>query len=418
MLSLQIETKISKFGYYKLKFTNKNKVRRNKVMKLKLLLATIVATMLCGCAEYNRLLKSDDAVAKYEAGMDFYKNKKYERAKAMFESAIPALIGTAYEDTTLYTLGKLLYETKDFEMAGETMDQYRNKFPRSSKTPEAEYIYAMSFYKIAPDVERDQSATRRAISAFVEYLNRHPESPFVPEIHTMIEELHNKLYHKKYMNAALYYKLGHFQSAITSLRAIIKESPETPYKEEIMYLICKSWFDYARNSVYARQLDRFLKTIDAYYNFITAFPESKKFGRELEKMKNIAQDFVDKNGVTSQMLETSATKIEDAKAKIEDYKDKLFYVKTKEEKTVLRQGIKESREIIKIERKKMRIEGKVMNENAKVERKKIKEMETEEKAAKKAADIEKSEEKKKKREEQKQTSLQNKEANNQTTTEQ
>lgn len=371
-------------------------------MKVKLLLVLITATLLNSCGPYNKLLKSDDAMAQYDAAFKYYEKEKYERAKSLFDNALPALIGTAYEDTVLFTLGKVMYDSEDFEMAGETMNQYRNKFPRSDRTPEAEYIYAMSFYMISGDVEKDQTNTRRAIIAFGEYLNRHPESIFAPEIKLMTEELNNKLYYKKYLNAAIYFKLGHYYSAVTSLRALLKDHPETPYREDIMFLICKSWFEYAGNSVYARQLDRYLKMIDAYYNFKTTFPVSKQFDNKLEKMKDISQDFIDKNGVVSQSLETSATKIEDARTKIEDNKDKLFSAKTKEKRELLRFGIEEAREVIKVERKNMKAEEKILKANEKIKRIQVKEMEAEEKIAKKLEEAQRDEDIRQKREQRRQ----------------
>lgn len=348
--------------------------------------ATLVCAMLSlsGCSAYYKLLQTDDAMAKYDMGMEYYNTTKYSKAATLFDSAMPMLMGTPYEDTTLFTLGKLYFATRSYETSAETMDSYRNKFPRSNYTPEAEYIRAMSFYNMSPVAEKDQQSTRRAITAFIEYINRYPDSPFTPEIKELTEELNRKLYYKKYINAAMYYKLGYYQSAVTSLRAVLKENPESPYRKDILYLICKSWFDYAKKSVYSKQLDRYLNSIDAYYNFKTSFPDSRQFGRELERMKNYAQDFVDQNGVTSQSLETSAKKIEEAKADILKSKDELFLARSKQERRDLHDVIKKSREIVRVEGKKSRAEAKIMRQNDRVKDKEMKEFLKEEKAIEKA----------------------------------
>lgn len=366
------------------------------MMKFKIAILVAFASLLCSCGAYEKLLKSDDAMGKYRMGMELYAQKKYTRASALFDSALPTLIGTAHEDTVMFMLGKTFYSDRDYQMAGEIMNQYRNRFPRSGNTPEAEYIYAMSFYMISPDVEKDQQNTRRAIMAFGEYMNRHPKSPFNKEIQVLSEELNNKLYYKNYLNAALYFKLGHYLSAVTSLRTILKENPETPYRQDIMYMICKSWYEYARNSIYARQLDRYLKMIDAYYNFKTAFPESKQFDRDLLRMKDYAQDFVDKNGVTAQSIESSATKIHDARVTIDECKDKIYFAKTSKEKEDLRQKIKAARAVIKLERKNVTAERKVMKEAEKVSDLRHEEAKKVEKAEKAAADKVKKEQRKEK----------------------
>ncbi len=351
-------------------------------MRLRFFSMLILALLLGSCSGYYKLLKSDDAIAKYEAAMEFYANKKYEKAITMFDSAMPTLVNTTREDTMLYTLGKAYYESGDFNSAGEVMNEYRKRFPRSTNTHEAEYIYAMSFYFLSPDVEKDQSATRRAISAFGEYLNRYPQSKYTPEIQRLNEELNDKLYYKRFLNASLYYKLGHYRSAVTSLRAVLKENPETPYQEEILYLITKSWYDYARNSITSRQLDRYLNTIDAYYNFRSAFATSELYDKELERMKAMAQDFVDSNGVTAQAIETSATKVADAQKAIEEAKDELFEARTLAGRAEARKKIKAQREIVSVESKKAREEEKILRQS---EKKKAKELKEKEKAAKEAA---------------------------------
>ncbi len=355
-----------------------------------LLTGSVVVFMLfgaVGCSAYHKILKTDDANGKYDMAMDYYAKKDYEKTIVLLDNAMPMLMGTPREDTALFTLGKIFYDRKNYIIAGETMNQYRNKFPRSTFTPEAEYLYAMSFYMLSPDVEKDQQDTHRAITAFGEYINRYPESPYTPEIKMLTEELNSKLYYKDYYNAALYYKLGQYRAAVTSLKAVLKENPETPYREDILYLITKSWYEYARNSVYSKQLDRYLNSIDAYYSFVTSYPESKQFGRELARMKDYAQNFVDENGVTSQSMESSVNKIEAAKKTIAEATDKLFLARTSAERKALREEISVAREIVRVESKKAREEEKIIRKNERAKEKQIQEeikKEKEEQRAKEA----------------------------------
>lgn len=335
-------------------------------MSFKQILFTVVASLLlASCSGYNKLLKSNDTDTKYSEAMRYYGLKKYQRAITLFDNVSPQLIGTPYEDTITFMLGKSFYASRDYLAAGEIMDQYRNRFTRSAFTQEAEYIHAMSFYHMSASPERDQSETKRAIIAFNEYMNRHPTSPFNAEIVTLIEELHDKLYYKTYLNAILYYKIGYYNSAVTSLRAALKDHPDIPYKEEMMYMICRSWFAYAKNSIYARQLDRYLKMIDAYYNFKTAYPESKQFGKELDRMFEQAEKFTRVNGVTAQNIETSATRIEEQRKRIEEYKEKMFDAKDNAERKQFRNIIKEARQTIKTEKVTLKKDKKTIKSNEK-----------------------------------------------------
>lgn len=334
-----------------------NLIKAKKGMKNILLLA-LLALSLGSCGGFTKLLKSNDVEAKYTEAMRLYELNKYNKAFTLFDNVLPALIGTPREDSITFLMGKAAYNMGDYVSAGQMMDQYRNQFTRSPFTPEAEYLYAMSFYHLSLPAEKDQSDTRRALTAFHEFLARRPTSVHAKEIQTQIDELTNKLYYKTYLNAALYYKLGHYQSAVTALRSAIKEYPETPYRQDMMYMVVKAWYAYAKNSVYARQLDRYLKMIDAYYNFKSSFPDSKQFDKDLNRMLADAQKFTTENGTMSQAIETTTDRIEKSRAKIEQDKNKVFTAKTPAEREGLRREIKTQQALLKTLNKQLKQEKK------------------------------------------------------------
>lgn len=328
-----------------------------------IILIIVLCLAATSCSKFNKLLKSPDVEAKYAEAMRLYQINKYNKAFTLFDNVLPALIGTPREDSITFLMGKAAYNMFDYVSASQMMDQYRNQFTRSPFTQEAEYLYGMSFYHLSLSAEKDQGDTRRAISAFHEFLARYPESVHDEDIKKQIEELQNKLYYKTYLNAALYYKLGHYQSAVTSLRAALKDFPEIPYRQEMMYLICKSWYAYAQNSVYSRQLDRYLKMIDSYYNFKSQFPESKQFDKDLDKMLAVAQRFTTENGVMSQAIESTMDKLSKARAKIEENKNKIFLAKTAADRLELRNENKALAKDIPVLRKQLKKEKKSVKNN-------------------------------------------------------
>ncbi|MFI3295244.1 MAG: outer membrane protein assembly factor BamD [Rikenellaceae bacterium] len=315
-----------------------------KTKQILLTLLPLLSIMMLSCSSYNELLKSGDTDAKYTEGMRLYHEKKYKRAIGLFENVYNDILGTPREDTLLFYIGKSLYNSGSFSTAGETFDTYRSRFTRSSFAEEAEFLYAMCYYRSVLSHERDQENTRMSIIAFNEYLNRYPESLQVPFIYEMIDELTLQLYQKTYMNAALYHKLGKYNAAITSLRFALKDQPDIPYKEEMMFLICKSWFDYAENSVFARQLDRYMSMIDAYYNFKGMYPESRQFDKELEDMFTRATIFTRQYGAQSQEVRSLEEAIIERRVNILNAKEEMFNVDTKEERQRLKKTIKHERE--------------------------------------------------------------------------
>ena len=106
------------------------------------------------------------------------------------------------------------------------------------------------------------------------FLTRFPESERAGDALKLIDEMNDKLLEKSFMSARLYFDMGDYKSAIIALKNSLIDFPKTRHREEIMFLILKSSFLLADNSVLERQLERFQTTLNEYYLFIEEFPES------------------------------------------------------------------------------------------------------------------------------------------------
>jgi outer membrane protein assembly factor BamD len=115
-------------------------------------------------------------------------------------------------------------------------------------------------------------------------VNVYPESKYIPECNILLDKLRGKLSLKAYRNAKLYYNIGEYKSAIIALPNVVKDYPETPYKEEIDYLTTKSYFLLAKGSSEAKQEVRYKDYLNAYSDFSAEYAESK-FQKELAGMK-------------------------------------------------------------------------------------------------------------------------------------
>ena len=133
-----------------------------------------------------------------------------------------------------------------------------------------------------------------AITRIKEYLQRYPNSLKKQLCLIRLDELQQTLYDKSFINARTYYKIGRYKSAVVALRNALREYPETPHREEILYLTVKSCYELAANSVHALQTDRYLDMLDAYYTFISEFPESG-YRRELDRLQKTAREYLDKH---------------------------------------------------------------------------------------------------------------------------
>lgn len=242
----------------------------------------------------GKIKKSGDPKLIYNTGLEYYAKEKWHKATDLFEAVEHYYIGTATEDSIAFFKARCLFKDKDFDSATEALNDFRRKFGRSVFIEDAEGMYALCFYYMSPQPQRDQTVTSQAIAAIAEFLYRYPDSPKRQQFVEITDELLQKLHDKAFQNAYTYYKIGRYKSAIVAFRNALKQYPDSNHREELMYYIVKSGYELAHNSVEAKQTDRYLSMLDSYYSYLSEFPESKHL-RELGRFAKEAKDYIDKN---------------------------------------------------------------------------------------------------------------------------
>jgi outer membrane protein assembly factor BamD len=265
---------------------------------------------------YNRLIKSTSYALMYTEGLRYFnmtkRGKDYNslanmrRAQTLFDLAVrsQAFSGTPQDDSLYFYYGRSYFLSRDFVTSQEIFDQFRRRYTMSPFIEEAEYNFSAGFYFLSPDARRDQSVTVRAIAQITEFLGRYPDTKYKEISEQRLDELRRKLYSKSFENARLYYTVGQYKAAVRALGNAIDEYPQSPYREELMYLATRSAWLLAKNSIQSMMTDRYLAMMDNYYNLISEYPETR-YLREVEEMRDEAQAYIETH--TSESSETTTT---------------------------------------------------------------------------------------------------------------
>ena len=247
----------------------------------------------------HKVIKSDDPALIYEEALKYYNREKWKPAGDLFDACQAYYVGDMKEDSIAFFSARSKFKGRDYVEATTQLDEFRRKFGRSVFIEDSEAMLAMCHYYLAPDPTRDQTVTGEAIVAFSEFIERYPNSKRVEAFSELITELTERLKKKAYLNAYTYFKIQRYKSAVVALRNALKLYPETPHREEILYLIAVSNYRLAHNSIEEKQGERYLNVLDSYYSFINEFPESKH-RKELERYIKEAKDYLDKNNIDKQ----------------------------------------------------------------------------------------------------------------------
>ena len=108
------------------------------------------------------------------------------------------------------------------------------------------------------------------------FVNKYPNSTRLEECNKLLDEMRSKLELKAFENAKLYYFLQDYKAAVVAFGNVIKDFPDSKYREEMMYLTLKCNYLLAVNSIETKKEERIKATLDSYTKFIDAFPNSNE----------------------------------------------------------------------------------------------------------------------------------------------
>jgi len=252
------------------------------------LFLVVVLGIVSGCGEYEKLLKSRDFEQKYEKALEYYDEEEYVKAATLLDQVVNIYRGTVKADTVKYYQAKSYYAQRDYILAGHYFNQLATTYPSSAFLEEAEFMVGYCFYQMSPRPELDQENTFKAINAFQMFMAKHPSSDKIEQCQQLIREMNNKLVEKSFISARLYYDLGYYKAAIIALRNSLSDYPNTRYREDVMFLILKSSYLLADNSVATKRMERFQSTVDEYFSFNAEFPQSEH-SKEAERIYSTSQ---------------------------------------------------------------------------------------------------------------------------------
>lgn len=263
-------------------------------MKNRTLLGFLVVLVMTSCGEYNKILKSKDPEVKYEYAKKYYDAKKYGRTITLLEEIKTVYRGLSREQEILFLLGQACFNDKDYISATAYYTQYYTKYPKGEYTELSRYYAAYGLYLDSPDVRLDQTSTYKAIQGFQEFMEYYPQSEKTEDAKNYMFELQEKLAYKELLASQLYFNLGlymgnNYESCVVTSREALKNYPFSVYSEEFQFLIVRSRFELASNSVENKKAIRYRDLMDEHFNYKNMFPtgkhlkDSEKYYREALK---------------------------------------------------------------------------------------------------------------------------------------
>lgn len=236
----------------------------------------VVASLNSGCSDYNKIMKSTDLDYKYQRAIGFIDSNKCYGALPILEEVVALTRGTELAPDVQFHRAEANRCVGDYYLARYHFKMFAKTFPNDERSESAQFEAAMCSYYLSPKPALDQTESLAAIQELQLFMDRYPGSVLRDSSQALIDLLRAKLEIKSFETANLYHKTKQFQSAVIALANALKEFPDTPFREEMQWLILDSHFQYASQSTERRKLERFNDTIAAFLTFVARFPNSDR----------------------------------------------------------------------------------------------------------------------------------------------
>lgn len=239
-----------------------------------------ITLVFSSCGNFEKLRKKGTDEQKYQAALTYYKKGDYDKAVLLFEELKPLLKGSDQQELATFYEAYCNYHLQQYEVASFQFKRFYETFGRSENAEEALYMSSYASYRASMPYYLDQASTLTAMDAMQSFINTYPQSKFVEEASKIIKESRKKLEKKSYERAKLYYKtsptnLQNYRSAVYAVNNFKKEFPDSDYNEELAFLQVQSQYDFAQNSLYTKQKERYDDVVKYYQEFVDTYPNSK-----------------------------------------------------------------------------------------------------------------------------------------------
>ncbi len=228
-----------------------------------------------GCDTPEKALKSTDINYKKAKAISWYNKKEYYKCIPLFEELIGLMKGRQSTEDLYYMYATANYKQGDFMISAYHFKNFYDLYPNSDKAEECLFMYAKSYQRLSPKPDLDQTYTTKALDAYQLFLNAYPNGKYIAEVNQAVSDMRKKLEKKALNTAELYYNTRNFKAAATSYANILKTFPDIGEGEFVTSMVIKSNFEYAKNSIPSKKIDRFEHVIKSYGNFRDKFGASK-----------------------------------------------------------------------------------------------------------------------------------------------
>ena len=223
-----------------------------------LLIAALVVTGCATTSDKSRLTTPSNVI---EEGVELSQKGNYDSAIEKFREIIDnyPLSREAVEAQLL--LADTYYEKGEYEDGASYYTDFATLHPANPKASYAQFRKGMSYLKEALSIDRDPTATKKAILAFDDLTTYYPSSIYSGKARELRLFLRNRLAAREYMIGSFYFKKKNYRAALKRFLPIIQDYPGAEVTPAVLFY---SGMSYTETGERKEAEELFTKLIDQY----------------------------------------------------------------------------------------------------------------------------------------------------------
>ena len=162
-------------------------------------------------------------------------------------------------------------------LADSEYREFLTYYPRHARADYAQYKLAMTYFQQMRGPDRDQTATREALTEFQVFFDRFPDSKLLPEVRKNWRIARDRLSDSELQVGETYVRMGVLRGAATRLQGLLKEDPEYSHRDAAYYHLAE---------IYLRS-DNKAQAIPYYQRLVDEFVQSEYLERAQRRLKEL-----------------------------------------------------------------------------------------------------------------------------------
>ena len=217
-----------------------------------------LAIPLCGCATLNRLnpfsdkSEAEDAAVDpttippeviYGNGIDAMNAKHFATAAKQFDTVEQTYPYSSWAVNAQLMQGYTEYVQAHYTGAIGALDRFIQLHPAHKDIAYAYYLRALCFYEQIADIKREQKATKDAMAALQEVINRFPDSEYARDAKLKIDLGRDHLAGKEMEVGRFYEHQKLYAAAIGRFQTVVNEYQTTNHVPEALSRLVEIYLD-------------------------------------------------------------------------------------------------------------------------------------------------------------------------------